>query len=70
MRKINVDIKKLVELKEQGKSDEEIAKHLKKQNIKISTCIVGERLREYYRSQGKVKPKIMGRKKGRSNKDL
>ena len=54
----NVDIEILVKLKEQGKTDKEISKHLKEQGTQMSKVTVNQRLRRYYDSLRREKPKI------------
>ena len=54
---VKVDIKELVELKEQGKSYKEIAEYYKKQGIQISTMTISRKLKEYYQSQDKKIPR-------------
>ena len=79
-RKIRISIEELAELKERGISDREIAEHLTKQGIKISKDSVSKKLKKYYETQGKEKPKLKTRitdeelvklkKQGMSNREI
>jgi len=57
-RKTGISTEQLVDLKEQGMSDGQIAKHFSKQGIEIKSNTVAQRLYRYYKAQGKEKPKI------------
>ena len=55
--RINISIEELVELKEQGKTYEEISELYKEKGVQISTATIGNRLKEYYEIDGKKVPR-------------
>ena len=57
MKKINIDLTILVELKESRMSDKEIAEYLATQEINIAPVTISKILKKYYDSIGKKKPR-------------
>ena len=65
MVKIKIKIEELVKLKEEGLTDNAIAEYFTSQGIKISRSSVTNRLNEYYKAQGREKPRTIEKPKGR-----
>ena len=58
-KRINISIEEMVNLKEQGLSDRQIAQIFTLRGKKISRSMVCTKLRQYYKSQQKEKPKAI-----------
>jgi len=54
---VRIPIEELVKLKEEGMTDRKIAEYLTGKGIKISAGTVNAKLKEYYESVGKIKPR-------------
>lgn len=65
-----IKIEELVALKERGMSDQAIADYFTNQKRKISQSTVSIRLREYYKLQGKEKPRTKRKSVGKRRIDI
>lgn len=55
---IDISIKELIQLKEQGLSDKAISEYMETQGIKIAPSTVSLKLREYYKSKGEKRKRV------------